>query len=141
MSSRRIALLSIVVGACALPVAGQAPPLRIDRQPVGAVAACKHDQLSSTADRERRERAIRLAKAIHLAQASAVRITKRYQPLEALANLPEQPEDFELRLYVGDKGYVFSLKDTRDPCRFGIFSDQSGFLYEKSPQNPLIANP
>jgi hypothetical protein len=140
MSSRRVALLCIVVGACALPVAGQAP-LRLDRQVLGPLPACRHDQLSSARDRDRRERAIHLAKAIHLAQNSAVRITRRYQPLEALANLPDRPEDFELRLYVGTAGYVFSLKDTRDPCRYGIFSDQSGFLYEKSPQSPLLANP
>jgi hypothetical protein len=81
------------------------------------------------------------AKAIHLAQASSVRITGRYQRLEDLVNLPERPRDFDVRLYADARGYMFSLKDTRDPCRYGIFSDQSGFLYEKSPQNPLIANP
>src|SRR3712207_9595881 len=44
----------------------------------------------------------------------------------SLVNLPPLPAEFELRLYVDGSGYVFSLKDARDPCRFGIFSDESG---------------
>jgi len=37
-------------------------------------------------------------------------------------------------------GFVVSLKDSLDPCKFGIFSDESGFVYEKAPLSaPLIA--
>ena len=142
MNKRRVAVLSGIVVACALSARSEAPqPLPVLRQSVAALPACRHNEVSSTSDRERREQAIVFAKAIHLAQASSVRITGRYQRLEDLVNLPERPRDFDVRLYVDARGYMFSLKDTRDPCRYGIFSDQSGFLYEKSPQNPLIANP
>ncbi len=141
MDKRRVAVLCGIVVACALSARSEAPqPVRALRQSVGALPACRHDELSSKTDRERREQALLFAKAIHLAQASAVRITGRYQRLENLVNLPERPPDFDVRLFVDTRGYMFSLKDTRDPCRYGIFSDQSGFLYEKSPQNPLIAN-
>ena len=39
---------------------------------------------------------------------------------------------FELKLYNDDAGYVFAIKDMRDTCRYAIFSDQSGLLYEKA---------
>ncbi|HET7694536.1 MAG TPA: hypothetical protein VFK57_02420 [Vicinamibacterales bacterium] len=37
-----------------------------------------------------------------------------------------------MSLYAGADGYIFSIKDTLDPCRFAIFSDSAGVLYESS---------
>ena len=45
-----------------------------------------------------------------------------------------------MRVYTDHAGFVVSLKDSLDPCKFGIFSDESGFVYEKAPLSaPFIA--
>ncbi len=100
---------------------------------------CLHDNRSVAADRARRDGAINLARAINEAQATAVQATRRYQPLSALPDLPVTPRGFELRFYTNGEGYILSVKDTLDPCRYGLFTDQHGRLYEMSPQVPQIA--
>jgi hypothetical protein len=81
-----------------------------------------------------------LARAINQAQGRAVAASERYQPLAKLPGLPPAPSGFELRFYTDGAGYILSLKDTLDPCRYGVFTDQHGRLYEMSPQVPQIAN-
>jgi hypothetical protein len=48
------------------------------------------------------------------------------------------PAGFELSFYSGDAGYIFSIKDRLDPCRYAIFSDEAGFIYEKSARTAPI---
>jgi hypothetical protein len=102
--------------------------------------ACRHDSSATEADRMRRDQALALARAINRAEGLAAEKTRAYQPLASLANLPQAPAGFRLRLYVDDSGYMFSIKDDRDPCHYGIFSDENGRLYEMSPQVPLNAS-
>lgn len=102
--------------------------------------ACRHDAGALQQDRTRRDQALVLARAINAAQGIVAGQTRRYQPLAQLANLPEVPDGFALRLYTDGEGYVFSLKDERDPCHYGIFSDQLGRLYEMTPDVPRIAS-
>jgi len=93
------------------------------------------------ADRVRREQAIALMKAITLAQGQALQQTRNFKPLSDLSGLPATPDGFRLRMYVNDGGYVASLKDNRDPCYFGIFSDESAFVYTNSPLAvPFVAS-
>src|SRR5688572_16979352 len=101
---------------------------------------CLHDDGETQANRVRREQAISLARAINAAQGQAVERTGRYQPLPQLGNLPAAPDGFVLRLYADEDGYIFSIKDSRDACRYGIFSDQHGTLYQLSPTVPLVAS-
>lgn len=101
---------------------------------------CRHDNAGLQQDRARRDQALALARAIHSAEAILAEKTRRYQPLDQLTNLPPVPEGFALRLYTDGDGYILSLKDERDPCHYGIFSDQGGRLYEASPQVPQIAS-
>ena len=104
-------------------------------------ARCLHDDGGgSQADRARREQALLLAREINAAQGRAIQQTKRYQPLQQLGKLPETPAGFVVRLYTDGEGYAFSIKDDRDACRYGIFSDQQGTLYQASPTLPLIAS-
>lgn len=103
-------------------------------------ASCLHDAGESQPNRLRREQALALARAINAAQGQAVQQTKRYQPLAQLSNLPDTPAGFVLRLYQDGDGYLFSLKDDRDVCRYGIFSDRHGTLLQASPTLPLIAS-
>jgi hypothetical protein len=93
------------------------------------------------ADRVRREQAIVLVKAIMAAEGQALQQTRSYKPLAELSGLPATPDAFRLRFYVNDDGFVASLKDERDPCYFGIFADQSGFVYMNSPVAvPFVAS-
>jgi hypothetical protein len=62
------------------------------------------------------------------------------KPLSQLGPLPETPSGFVVRLHTDGEGYIFSIKDDRDACRYGVFSDQQGTLYEASPTLPLIAS-
>ena len=115
-----------------------AAPLR--RQISPSLASCRHDASATEADRNRRAQALTLAKAIHTAEADVVRRTRQYHPLGSLGSLPAVPTGFALKLFADRDDYVFALKDTLDPCRYAIFSDSAGLLYEKSARAaPVIA--
>jgi hypothetical protein len=113
---------------------------RAQRQLPSAGLTCRHDEASVPADRIRREQARALLRAINTAEGRAAQATRQYVPLAKLPNLPAAPAGFELRLYTDGNGYLVSLKDSRDPCHYGVFSDEDGRLYEMSPQLPLIAS-
>ena len=119
-------------------IQGAAPPIRQVPPPV--LASCLHDGSATEADRTRRTQALTLAKAIHTAQGQVVRRTRQYQPVAGLGTLPAVPPGFALKLFADQDDYVFALKDTRDPCRYAIFSDSAGLLYEKSARTaPVLA--
>ena len=110
------------------------------RAQLSGVPACLHDSAERQADKSRRDQAVALAKAIHQAQGAVAERTRRYVPLTQLRNLPPPPRHFDVRLYTDGTGYVVSIKDTLDPCKFGIFSDESGYVYENTPKTaPLLA--
>jgi len=100
---------------------------------------CLHDGGESQGERTRREQALIVARAINSAEGQALQANGRFQPLASLPNIPALPDAFEARLYADANGYVISLKDTRDVCRFGIFSDQSGTVYSSTPTVPQLA--
>jgi hypothetical protein len=109
-------------------------------QPSSVYLKCRHDQSATEDDRVRRAQAVTLAKAINTAEAEMVRRTREYHPLANLNGLPAVPAGFKLSLYADRAGYMFAIKDTRDPCRFAVFSDSAGLLYEKSALSaPVIA--
>jgi hypothetical protein len=133
--TRRTALSVIVL----LVIAASGSSTSTQRQ-LAVVAECRHDSHEREPDRIRRQHALALAKAINEAEGTSAERTRVYRPLSALRNLPPVPHGFDLRLYTDGAGYVVSLKDTVDPCRYGIFSDESGFLYEHTPQRaPIVA--
>jgi len=124
--------LSICLTVVMLAGGGVSSVQQRDSMPAGGSVACRHDGSESQADRTRRIQALALAKAINSAQGELAERTRRYHPLTALRNLPPVPTGFELRLYSEVDGYLFSLKDALDTCRYAIFSDQSGLVYEKA---------
>ena len=130
---RRLSICLLVIVTSTVPSA--APPAQL-----AGVPACLHDDGERPVDRDRREQALSLAKAVHEAEGTAAERARFYLPLSQLRGLPRTPRGFELRLYTDGHGYIMSLKDSLDPCRYGIFSDQAGILYEKAPLTaPLIA--
>jgi hypothetical protein len=135
------AVMAVAIGWFAAPVRVEGQRAPSPRLGSGTLIGyvCLHDARSTPADRARREQALALAKAINQAQGLAAAATQRYQPLAKLPNLPVTPAGFELRFYTDGEGYILSLKDTTDLCRYGVFTDQNGRLYEMSPQVPQIA--
>jgi hypothetical protein len=47
--------------------------------------------------------------------------------------VPATPEGFKVQFHLDQNTYAFSIKDTRDPCAYAIFSDQSREVYEATP--------
>ena len=101
---------------------------------------CLHDAGETQVNRARREQALAVARAINTAEGRGLEQSGRFQPLAALQNIPAGPDGFTARLYADPNGYVLSLKDDRDVCRFAIFSDQSGTLYSSTPTVPQMAS-
>jgi hypothetical protein len=95
-------------------------------------AVCRHGEDESPANRTQRLQALALASAINRAEGQQARQTRQYAPLANLGALPPVPQDFTLKLYADSDGYVTVLKDVRDPCRYAIFTDHGGHIYETS---------
>jgi hypothetical protein len=104
------------------------------------VLTCLHDESSTAMDRQRREQALTVARAINSAEGRAAQRTRRYVTMAQLGTVPAAPDGFDLRFYTDGNGYVLSLKDSRDPCHYGVFSDQQGFMYEVTPGVPQLAS-
>ena len=137
MARRIVAGVAVMFVAVVADALDDAPA----RAAQGAIMPmCLHDGGETSPHRARREAALTLARAINAAQGRAAEATRRYQPLAQLGGLPATPEGFVLRLHTDGEGYIFSVKDNRDPCHFGIFSDEKAFLFVASPAPPLAAS-
>jgi len=95
---------------------------------------CLHATAESAADRSRREQAIDYIVKVNLAESARTLAPHQYRPLKELGNLPPVPAGFDVQFHYDDRSYAVSLKDTRDACRYAIFSDQDGLIYEGEPR-------
>jgi hypothetical protein len=128
--------LLALVSAAAIGAAATSP-----NQLPRPMAACRHDNSADSRDRQRRLAALELAKAINAKEAEAYGQDGSYRPLASLRDIPPVPNGFSLNLLSDRAGYIFVLKDTLDGCRYAIFSDAAGLLYEKSAHSsPVIAH-
>ena len=132
--------------ACLCGLLMMASAAAFTQQPIrarfGQVPACLHDAAETGEHRARREQGVRLAKAVIARQAEVAQRVRLYSQMSSLGNLPPAPRGFDMRLYTDGTGFVLVLKDSLDPCRFGIFADESGFVYEKAPLTaPQMAGP
>ena len=103
----------------------------------GFAQTCLHGPNETASERLRREQAIQFAHQINAAEKFAglgIGPQRPYRPLSELPNLPRVPAGFVPRLHTDGSGYTFSLKDSRDPCGFAIFSDQDGDVYASTPE-------
>jgi hypothetical protein len=136
----KLLCVSVVSVAAIVLVLGTQRSATAHAQLLPSVVACRHDASESQTDRARREQAVALARAINATEGRLIERTRSFHPLADLPNLPTTPRGFELRLYSDGSGYVFSIKDALDQCGYGVFSDQAGLLYEKTPRPaPLVA--
>src|SRR5258705_1568575 len=98
---------------------------------------CLHAGAESAADRARRQQAIDYAMKVNVAEmiyGIGPRQNQHYRPLEELATLPAVPAGFAIEFHNDDRGYVLSLKDTRDACRYAIFTAQNRLIYVAVPR-------
>ncbi len=129
----------IVILTICVAIAGAAVALaQVQAQPRSR--PCLHDENETREDRTRREKAVELADDINQAQRIARRLARPgqgpYLPLDELFNVPTPPDGFRVQLHTDGTSYSFSIKDTRDPCRYAVFSDQSMDIYEAVPTPP-----
>src|SRR5688572_8499769 len=81
--------------------------------------ACLHGPLESQTERARREHAIKVAHQINALQATSGGIPRYRRPSEL--KMPPMPNNFEMSFYTDGRTYMFSLKDSADPCHFAVF--------------------
>jgi hypothetical protein len=84
------------------------------------------------ADAQRRQSAVRFARAVNTAEASFHTQNQRYGQIGDLGIDPE-PDGFQAQLSSNGSGYNFSVKDTVDACHFALFSDQQGVIFVGQP--------
>ena len=98
---------------------------------------CLHGASETPANKARRDQAIRVARGINTAENMGLaprRPGPRYRRFDELTMVPAIPAGFALQFHTDGETYGFSLKDERDPCRYAIFSDQEGYIYEAQPR-------
>jgi len=120
-------LIGVALGVAAGPAFAQG----------NAQRNCLHGGLEAPAERARRQQAIDYAVRVNAAEISygiGPRQNQRYRPLDELPNLPAEPAGFAIEFHNDDRGYVLSLKDTRDACHYAIFTDQDKLIYEAVPR-------
>jgi hypothetical protein len=120
-------LIGVALGVAASPAFAQG----------NAQRNCLHGGLEAPAERARRQQAIDYAVRVNAAEISygiGPRQNQRYRPLDELPNLPAEPAGFAIEFHNDDRGYVLSLKDTRDACHYAIFTDQDKLIYEAVPR-------
>jgi hypothetical protein len=127
---KHILLAAFSIGLMVSPLSSQVLP------------RCLHGSDERADDRARREQALTLAQAINRAQNTgpALRPFERrsFRPLDQLTDLPPAPADFTVQLDTDGASYTFSIKDTIDPCRYAIFSDQDQAIYEAMAGPPRV---
>jgi hypothetical protein len=86
------------------------------------------------ADRSRQRLTVTLARQVNTAEIRSHQRTNTYQPMSAFPEI-RVPAGFTLQLVTNATGseYVFSVKDTQDPCGFTVFSDQEQLIYTAQP--------
>jgi hypothetical protein len=123
--SKKIVLVVLLTG-----LAVSTPSLRAGQ--TVQFTQCLHGASEQPSQRIRRDLAFRMAEQINRAEGSGLGAprSRRYRPLEQLANVPPTPLGFRLQFYTDGPTYTFSLKDTTDPCHYAIFSDQDQGIYQ-----------
>jgi hypothetical protein len=94
--------------------------------------SCLHGSDETPEQANRKRQALQNARQINTAEANLFRPNNRYSLLGDLG-VQSSPSGFAVNLVADANGYVFSIKDTQDPCFFAFFSDQDGVIYSAQP--------
>ena len=108
---------------------------------------CLHGADETATEEARRLAALDVVREVNAAQVRLERERGTYVALDQATAVSRIPLGFVFRVTFDRWGYVVSGKDTLDPCRFSLFSDQDGIVYEArpaaapEPQDPPAAAP
>jgi hypothetical protein len=94
---------------------------------------CLHGPSETAAQALRRQAAIGFARLVKTTELRAHEQGQTYYTLGDLHTVPAPPDGFKAQLSTDGATYTFSIKDTLDPCRFALFSDQEGLIYSATP--------
>jgi hypothetical protein len=94
---------------------------------------CLHRDGESTAERVRRDDAVRYLISVNAAQTRSQQSDGRYLSLTEIGSTRTAPLGFVPRLVVDRWSYIISLKDLFDLCGFTLFTDEHGVIYESHP--------
>src|SRR5262249_29620851 len=119
--------LTAVVIAAGLVVAGRPTTASSQAQP------CLHGADDTPDQRARRTGATGVARQINTAESRVTSSAGAYVGLSGLPDVGLPPAGFEANLTTDGATYAFSVKDTLDACRFALFSDQMGVIYNATP--------
>ena len=127
---KRTAIAAVIVATVGVLGIGWTPEMDAQQQPT-----CLHGATETPAEAVRRQNALRVMRAINTGQARAFAVNRMYQNFRELTNsgLPSRPAGFLTQLTVEGSTYALLIKDTADPCRYTLFSDQEGVIYVGSP--------
>jgi hypothetical protein len=135
----KVTFAVLLVGLTELPAARSLP------QPAQVPPRCLHGPSEQPDQRSRREQALKVADEINIAEHAGPQIRPaqppNYRPLDELLNVPPTPAGFRLQFTTDGATYAFSLKDTRDPCLYAVFSDQERWIYEAVPRMGVRVRP
>jgi hypothetical protein len=119
---RIYAVIAAILGAVSLGLAaGQTPP------------KCLHGPSESADQAGRRRAALELARKINTTEAQANQQGHTYYAIGDLPGLASEVDGFKVQLSTDGGTYTFSMKDSADPCKFALFSDQEGVIYSGTP--------
>ncbi len=120
---RIYAVIAAVAGAVLLGrAAAQTPPQK-----------CLHGAMESADQAARRHAALELARKINATEAQANQQGHTYYAISDLPGLASEAGGFKVQLSTDGGTYTFSMKDSIDPCKFALFSDQEGVIYSGTP--------
>lgn len=98
-----------------------------------AAQTCLHGSEETSSQRARREAAIRYVEQVNAAQETLRDELGVSGRLDELPRIDGPPVGFVVLLTVDDYNYAITLKDVLDPCRYAVFSDSHGIIYEAAP--------
>ena len=118
-----------LLGAIAVGVSGAVAVsgihVRAAQQPTVEACAIPEQQVW-------RRQAVQLARAINTMEMKTYFKTNAYQPLSALSDITV-PDEFSVQLALHESGYIFAIKNAKNPAGCALFSDQAGLIYVAQP--------
>ena len=91
--------------------------------------ACLHQGNAVPEQLARRRAAIGFARQVNTLQVSLFAKAGAYVPLAKLPLSTPPPDGWKVVLSADAASYSFSIVDTTDPCKFGLFSNHEGLIY------------
>jgi hypothetical protein len=94
---------------------------------------CLHEENGPAGPRRERDEAAAYIRAVVEAERAFASRSDRYAELYELTELPLFPAGWRVQLTASAVNYVASIKDTNDPCAYGLYADHYGTIYSLKP--------